>query len=169
MRLSWPTIARSAAARIPRRNARSLGKVLSGGESVSHLNSDQSGLQYLWRCAVPRTSATAWPRCISKNSLLWGNEPVRVFAEWRAPASDHLRRQLMANSRLRKFESDPLLRSYSALASGSIHSDMRRPMMPMSQAQALKLIRSWSTSAILSTCSKSPSARVVSSFGKLPR
>jgi hypothetical protein len=67
-------------------NARSPEKVLSSDESVSHLKSDQSGVRYRWRCAVPRTSATGWPRGIAKKSLLWGNKPVRVLAERRAPA-----------------------------------------------------------------------------------
>jgi hypothetical protein len=76
-----------AAGRFLGRNAISLWKVLISNKSVSRLNSDQPGVRYRWRWAVPRTSAAGWPRSIAKEQFALGNQPVCVLAEWRAPAS----------------------------------------------------------------------------------
>jgi len=61
-----------AAGRLLDPNAISLWKVLISNKSVSRLNSDQSGVRYRWRWAVPRTSATGWPRSIAKEQFALG-------------------------------------------------------------------------------------------------
>src|SRR5260221_14707797 len=61
-----------AAGRLLDPNAISLWKVLISNKSVSRLNSEQSGVRYRWRWAVPRTSATGWLRSIAKEQFALG-------------------------------------------------------------------------------------------------